>query len=102
MSSLGIHKYFITILYIIPFFAPRMNVIMFIYAFLLFFVLTPGVLVCLPPKGSKMVVAGVHALVFAIVWSLTHKMVWITSTTMMAYATVAPATTKPIIMGSPM
>ena len=49
---------------------------MFIYAFLLFFVLTPGVLLSLPPKGSKMVVAGVHALVFAIVWQITHKMVW--------------------------
>ena len=53
-----------------------MNVAMFIYAFLLFFVLTPGVLLSLPPKGSKKMVAGVHALVFAIVWSLTHKMVW--------------------------
>jgi hypothetical protein len=49
---------------------------MFIYAFLLFFVLTPGVLVYLPPKGSKMVVAAVHALVFAIVWTFTNKLVW--------------------------
>ena len=53
-----------------------MNFTVFIYAFLLFFVLTPGVLLSLPPKGSKMVVAGVHALVFAVVWTLTHKMVW--------------------------
>ena len=53
-----------------------MSIAMFIYAFLLFFVLTPGVLLSLPPKGSKMVVAGVHALVFAIVWQITHKMVW--------------------------
>jgi len=49
---------------------------MFIYAFLLFFVLTPGVLVYLPPKSSKMIVAAVHALVFAIVWTFTNKLVW--------------------------
>jgi hypothetical protein len=53
-----------------------MSIPMFIYAFLLFFVLTPGVLVYLPPKGGKMVVAAVHALVFAIVWTLTNKLVW--------------------------
>lgn len=52
-----------------------MNITMFIYTFLLFFVLTPGVLVCLPPKGSKTVVALTHALVFTIVWCLTNKMV---------------------------
>ena len=53
-----------------------MSVAMFIYAFLLFFVLTPGVIVSLPPKGSKMMVAGVHALVFALIWILTSKYVW--------------------------
>jgi amino acid permease len=52
------------------------SIIMFIYVFVLFFVLTPGVLVTLPPKSSKMVVALFHALVFAIVWALTHKLVW--------------------------
>ena len=41
----------------------------------LFFVLTPGVLVSLPPGGSKLMVAAVHALVFAIVYHFTHKMV---------------------------
>jgi len=49
---------------------------MFIYAFLLFFVLTPGVLVYLPPKSSKTVVALTHAVIFAVIWSLTNKMVW--------------------------
>jgi len=54
---------------------------MFVYAFLLFFVLTPGILVTLPPRSlvkhsSKMVIAAVHAAIFAIVWTLTHKMVW--------------------------
>jgi len=49
---------------------------MFIFTALLFFVLTPGVLLSLPPKGSKLVVAGVHAVVFALVWTFTHKMVY--------------------------
>jgi len=49
---------------------------MFVYVFLLFFVLTPGVLVYLPPKSSKMVTAATHALIFALVWTFTHKMVW--------------------------
>ena len=33
---------------------------------LLFFLLTPGVLLSLPPGGSKLVVAATHALVFAV------------------------------------
>ena len=41
----------------------------------LFFVLTPGVLLRLPPGGSKMMVAATHAVVFAVVYSLMHKMV---------------------------
>ena len=52
------------------------EVVLFIYVFLLFFVLTPGVLVTLPPKSSVMVVAAVHAVVFALIWALTHKFVW--------------------------
>ena len=56
-----------------------MSIAILIYAFILFFVLTPGVLVTLPRKGSKMMVALVHALIFAVVWTLTHKIVWRTS-----------------------
>jgi hypothetical protein len=47
----------------------------FVYSALLFFVLTPGILVTLPSGGSKVVVAATHALVFAIVCHLTHKKV---------------------------
>jgi len=43
---------------------------------LLFVVLTPGVLLTIPPKGSKLVVAVVHGLVFALVYHFTHKAVW--------------------------
>jgi hypothetical protein len=48
----------------------------------LFFVLTPGILLSLPPRGSKMMVAATHALVFALIYGLTHKMVWKFSTSM--------------------
>lgn len=52
-----------------------MNVLMFVYFFILFFVLTPGILVVLPKKGSKMVVASTHALIFALLATLTYKIV---------------------------
>lgn len=42
----------------------------------LFFALTPGVLVSLPAKGSKMAVAATHAVLFALVYHLTNKMVF--------------------------
>jgi uncharacterized membrane protein len=52
-----------------------MEIVMFVYSFLLFFVLTPGILLSLPPKGSKIVVALTHAFVFALVLYLTCKIV---------------------------
>lgn len=53
-----------------------MNLIVAAYAAILFFILSPGILLRLPPKGSKFVVAATHAVVFAIVMGLTCKMVW--------------------------
>lgn len=53
-----------------------MQLVMSLYVAALFFVLTPGVLLSLPKGGSKLTVAGVHALVFALVFYLTHKMAW--------------------------
>ena len=52
-----------------------MCVLMSIYAGILFFVLTPGVLLTLPPKSKKMMVAACHALIFAVIWGVTHKFV---------------------------
>jgi len=46
---------------------------MFLYVAFLFFVLTPGVLLSLPSGGSCTMKAGVHAIVFAIVYCLTRK-----------------------------
>ena len=49
---------------------------MFLFSAVLFFGLTPGVLVSLPPKGKKYTVAAVHAVIFAVVWHCTHKAGW--------------------------
>ena len=53
-----------------------MNAWMILYVAVLFFVLTPGILLSLPSGGSKTTVAAVHALVFALVFHFTHKLVW--------------------------
>jgi len=42
----------------------------------LFFVLVPGVLVSLPPGGSRLVVAGVHAVVFALACYFLGRLVF--------------------------
>lgn len=52
---------------------------MSLYAAVLFFVLTPGVLLSLPPGGSRTTVALTHAVVFGVVWALTHRMVYKTA-----------------------
>jgi len=53
-----------------------MNWTVTFYAALLFFILTPAVLVRLPPKGNKYTVAAFHALVFALIFHFTAKLVW--------------------------
>ena len=59
-----------------------MNLVVAIYSAILFFVLSPGVLLRLPSNGSKFMVAGVHALVFALVLYFTAGFVWRMSMTM--------------------
>ena len=49
-----------------------MSFVIFIYVVILFILLTPGVLVMLPPGGDKMTVTLVHALIFGIIFSMTH------------------------------
>jgi len=46
-----------------------------VYAAVLFYLLTPGVLVSLPPGGSRTTVTLTHAVVFSLVWCYTHKAV---------------------------
>ena len=52
-----------------------MHVLMTLYVALLFFVLTPSILVSLPPKGNKFTVAAVHAVIFALIFHFSHKLV---------------------------
>jgi hypothetical protein len=47
------------------------NFASFLYIVFLFYVLSPNVLLRIPPNGSKHVVAFVHAIVFAIIYYYT-------------------------------
>lgn len=64
-----------------------MDFLLFLVTFVLFFLLTPGVLITLPPKGSKLVVGLVHALVYALVWSLFAWLLQSTNKTEMEHDT---------------
>ena len=52
-----------------------MDMFMAIYCAILFFILSPGVLLRIPKNGSKFVVAGVHAVLFGVVAFFTCKFV---------------------------
>jgi hypothetical protein len=52
-----------------------MSWIFSLYVAFLFFILTPAILVRLPPKAGKYTVAGFHAVVFALVLHFTGKIV---------------------------
>ena len=49
--------------------------LMTVFTALLFVVLTPGILVTLPPKGKPLVVAITHGLLFAVIYAVSHKAV---------------------------
>jgi len=50
-----------------------MNIKFSVFIVLLFVLLTPGILLTLPPKGGKFIVALVHGIVFAVVLCLAYK-----------------------------
>jgi hypothetical protein len=52
-----------------------MNLYMSIFMALLFVVLTPGVLLSIPPGGSKLTIATTHGVVFALVYYLAKDSV---------------------------
>ena len=52
-----------------------MNITVLVFSVVLFFALTPGILVTLPKNGGKMTVAAVHALIFALVFYFSNKLV---------------------------
>jgi hypothetical protein len=86
-----------------------MSLLVSLYAAILFFVLTPGILISLPKGGKKFQVAGLHALVFAVIFHFTHKLVWrfgvslegmtptTKSTTTASPTTASPTNTSPQI-----
>jgi len=53
-----------------------MSILFSVYVLALFVVLTPGILLRLPKKGSKITVALVHALVFAAVLAVSGHVFW--------------------------
>jgi hypothetical protein len=52
------------------------SIVTSVFAVILFILLSPNVLLRLPSNGSKMTVVIVHALIFGIVFYLTHEMVY--------------------------
>ena len=53
-----------------------MSLLCSLYVAVLFFLLTPGILLRIPKGGSKYVVAGLHALIFGVILFLTRRFVW--------------------------
>ena len=53
-----------------------MSLGVYLFAAFLFFILSPTILIRIPSNGSKYVVAGVHALVFGLVFYFTHNFFW--------------------------
>ena len=49
---------------------------MSLYIALLFVLLTPGILLRSPAGGSKLNVAIVHGIIFAVIIHITYKLVW--------------------------
>jgi hypothetical protein len=49
---------------------------MSLFTAVLFFVLTPGILLSLPPGSSFVAKAMFHAVVFALVYHYSHQFVW--------------------------
>jgi hypothetical protein len=52
-----------------------MNIFHFLYVVFLFVLLTPAILVRLPPKGNKWTVALVHGVLFSVILLLTNNFV---------------------------
>ena len=62
-----------------------MNLLMIAFTVILFVLLTPGIVLSLPPKGTLLTMAVVHGLVFALIYHFSHKAVSTLSTQMDGY-----------------
>lgn len=49
---------------------------MFLYAMLLFYILVPGTFVKFPANSSANTILLTHSIIFALIWSISHKYVW--------------------------
>ena len=52
-----------------------MKTIILIYLGILFFILSPSILLTLPSKGNKYVVAFVHAVIFVFIFYITYNLI---------------------------
>ncbi len=50
-----------------------MYVLLFVFLIALFIAFVPGVLVTLPPRGSRNAILFTHGVLFALVWGLLHS-----------------------------
>ena len=53
----------------------HLNLLVVLYVVMLFILFVPGVMMTLPSNKSRHVLL-VHALLFALIWTLTHHYVW--------------------------
>jgi len=74
-----------------------MNILLFLILVVLFVLLTPGILVYLPPKSSKLTTAITHGVIFGIIWSLTHKFLWRTTSRMTSMTFMEGMATEPTV-----
>jgi len=50
-----------------------MYALLFVFLVVIFIAFVPGVLVTLPPRGSRNMVLLTHGILFALVWALLHS-----------------------------
>jgi uncharacterized membrane protein required for colicin V production len=72
-----------------------MNWLVALYLAVLFYALSPNVLVRLPPNGNKTTVAATHAVIFGVIVYFTTKMVWRLSMSMGIHEGMATKGGKP-------
>lgn len=77
-----------------------MCLLAFLYIALLFFALVPGIFLSLPAKGTKFVVAGVHAVVFGIIFHFTHRIVNRMGVSLEGFTEVPDVTNAPMMSDS--
>jgi len=73
---------------------------MILYTVLLFVVLTPAILVRLPPNGNKLTVAFVHGLIYALIYYFTHNFIMRLSSGLEGFQEGATACSNQVVKGT--